>query len=128
MSNEIIEYTDLLKDDEINYLFESPKNSPFSMFGFEVGIGWVNLIYDLSKEIAKLDKNKECRVLQIKEKFGTLSFYTDYANPEIFSVINEYTKKSSTVCELCGENGRTRGEGYLITLCDNCEEKRNGVI
>ena len=89
-------------------------------------------------------------VIQIKEKFGTLRFYYDFEGKshsihafDIFGVdggcsvrnlpkgddfenriadiVRKYEKKSGSVCEVCGSEGKLRPElGYVQTLCDKC--------
>jgi len=66
--------------------------------------------------------------VQVKEKFGTLSVYSNYGNDEIFALIGEYEDKSAKICELCGKPGETlnsnEGKGYwLKTLCPDCAKK-----
>ena len=95
-----------------------------------VGPGWHNILYDLSREIVKI--NPGVRVLQVKEKFGGLRFY--YASPG--SDINEDINKlviyaeirCSRTCEACGAMDWTvdnTGNSWAKTLCAKCREKRN---
>ena len=86
-----------------------------------VGPGWADLVrkaWDITQ------KHDGC-VVQVKEKYGTLRFYTgsDYAG------ISEIERESAYVCEMCGRVGRVRSEKdypgnqryvWLRTLCDEC--------
>lgn len=45
---------------------------------------------------------------QVKEKFGTLRFYMDYATDEMYKLIEEAEAKSAITCELCGAFGEPR--------------------
>lgn len=58
------------------------------------------------------------RVVQVKEKFGTLRFYADRATEQAYAYINFAEHMSGRVCEECGAPGRTRGRGWIRTLCD----------
>ena len=116
-------------------------------FGFECDDGWYELIKELCEKLDTLinekypdlkeipEWNKELDlpypyfyVTQVKEKYGGLCFYVSSAYDEIFDLINEYEKKSYTICEVCGKPGKTLvnglGKGYWYkTLCADCAEK-----
>lgn len=113
-------------------------------FGFECGSGWFDLIWGLCEGIEKeLGKQKhdfveeakerlgdeyyEFEVIQVKEKFGTLRFYTNWGTEEIYKLINEAEEKSATICEVCGSPGKIRNDGWISVLCDkHYEEEKNG--
>ena len=83
--------------------------------------GWNSLIEELIQQIAILldDVPFDVEVVQIKEKFGRLAFYTDGASDNIHNVIYYYEEKSTTVCEICGEEGKYRSDlSWKRTLCD----------
>ena len=98
-------------------------------FGFENDDGWYNILYNLVSDISKLDKNKEIRVLQIKEKFGGLRFYISSCPNNIFDEVYKKIEQaeflSEKTCEICGKEGKIRGEGWLKALCDDCNEKED---
>ena len=103
-------------------------------FGFEFGDGWYNLVDELSSELEKLIiKFKEefpgeegfPKAFQMKEKFGSLSFYMMGSTGEMHNVIHEYEKKSCTTCEYCGGKGEIVGERWLKCLCEKCQEKKS---
>lgn len=111
-----------------------------------VGRGWASLInglYDvLEEEIASLgtcsgheeDEDEgevalcqRChppQVLQVKEKFGGLRFYTSWSTPRFEERIEQSTAASYRLCEDCGEPGQLRYDGWLRTLCDACDGAR----
>ena len=91
------------------------------MLYFECNEGWNKLIYSALKEISQLDTTNSIRILQIKEKFGTLRIYTNHVTDEIDDVINKYEQLSSVTCEVCGKPGKCGNTGGLIkTLCKEC--------
>ena len=90
-------------------------------FGFECGDGWYNLIDELSAKLEKLG----VVAVQVKEKFGGLSFYIVGGSSEVYDLIDEAEQKSHETCEVCGEKGKTNRKGWLKTLCESCKEKRN---
>jgi hypothetical protein len=62
--------------------------------------------------------------VQVKEKFGTLRFYVQGANEQTYHYIEFAEALSARTCEECGAPGRTRGGGWVRTLCDRHEEER----
>jgi hypothetical protein len=65
------------------------------------------------------------KAVQVKEKFGGLRFYMTYYVEEIEKLIDEAESKSYQTCERCGAPGKSREGGWILTLCDECEEKKN---
>jgi hypothetical protein len=60
------------------------------------------------------------RIVQVKEKFGTLRFYTGTAvSTEMSAYIQFAESMSGKICETCGSPGTVRTGGWLKTLCDN---------
>ena len=64
------------------------------------------------------------RATQMKEKFAGLRLYMTSFTDEIDELISEAEKKSYTICEECGEPGEVKGQGWLVCLCDKCDEIR----
>ena len=109
----------------------------FSMYetcmnwGFECGDGWEPLIRDLSLQLEFLNENSPVWVeaVQVKEKFGTLRFYTTILRggkfwADIVYALTDYAEdKSAYTCEWCGKRGKVRQDGWVRTLCDICHEK-----
>jgi len=113
-------------------------------FGFECNDGWFDLIWELSEQLEKLlqeykdsipveerakdlllDLDIDFNVVQVKEKYGGLRFYTNWATEKMQCVIDAYEKKSYTICESCGSEARHREIGrWYSTLCENCYSKR----
>lgn len=123
-----------LKEQEIlkKYWFFHPERSVktgLMCFGFECDEGWYYLIEQLCHDIEQLiDKKypdyKTCEypfeVLQVKEKFGGLRFYTSGSNDEIENLIDKAEKLSYKTCEVCGAKGKLRDYGWLKTMCNKC--------
>ena len=57
--------------------------------GFSCGDGWFDILYELSAELYKLDEIPT--VLQVKEKFGTLSYYVGFATDGVYDIIDKET-------------------------------------
>jgi len=95
-------------------------------WGCECGNGWYLILDELFE---KLSKFPDIVLAQVKEKFGTLRVYlegvTSENHTEVYGYVDSATNKSSRTCELCGEIGRLRTDGWFRVTCYNCEEKRN---
>jgi len=86
--------------------------------------GWIPIVQKLIEDINKISENLDIEVVDIKEKFGTLRFYTDgCSSKEIDELIMQAEIESSITCDLCGQPGELRKGGWLRTLCDKCHNK-----
>ena len=105
--------------------FRPPMDSAMA-FGFECGDGWFDLIDTLCSQLIILERRDEAageeplRVLQEKEKHGTLRFYVGAASEEAHAMIEFAEALSGRICERCGNRGHTRGTGWKKTRCDSC--------
>lgn len=82
-----------------------------------VGKGWEPLIREVFSFMKEHPTHS--KVIQVKEKWGGLRIYTDVIDDTLDEKIREVEKRSFTICELCGEPGKLRGEGWYQTLCDS---------
>lgn len=91
---------------------------------FECGLGWADIIRDLSVKIEKiLDENPdlfEVYAIQVKEKYGTLRFYMQSETDEIIDLIFEAEALSTQTCESCGRPAKMRGRRWMEVRCDKC--------
>lgn len=62
---------------------------------------------------------------QVKEKYGTLHFYTNGFTDKMNELVNKAEVKSQKICEICGKPGKLRGGGWIQVLCKKCNEKNN---
>lgn len=99
-------------------------------FGFEHSDGWFQLLYDLSTKLNEIQpptgEDTDLLAVQVKEKFGTLRYYVDFATEKAYDIIHEYEDKSSKICEYCGstdETVKTAGKGWIKTVCDKCRKE-----
>lgn len=101
----------------------------------DCGPGWYRIILKLDAHLKNIDPGY--RVVQVKEKFGGLRYYTeglpvDEATRQAFSqAISQAEAESMSTCEVCGEAGTLGGTGWIRTLCEKCRNetmrKRNAV-
>jgi len=80
------------------------------------GPGWNDIIFNLHNQLKQLDPHY--RVMQVKEKFGTLRYYIHTDNNEAHNIIIEAETASSHTCEQCGRPGTLHTtRRWLKTLC-----------
>jgi len=86
----------------------------------QCGAGWYPILVRLEERLGVIDP--DYRVLQIKEKFGTLRLYLAGRSDELGKAAVAEAESART-CELCGSPGhlRTR-ESWLRTVCDDCAQ------
>lgn len=91
--------------------------------GLDVGDGWLDLIDQLVTRLQEVGPMPQ--LVQIKEKFGGLRFYTNGCTPEQNNLIVDAERASFETCEDCGGIGTLRKiGGWYATLCDADEAKR----
>ena len=103
----------------------SPRYPTFVIFeGYDkqlalesVGAGWASLIEEV---FSFMEQNKiNCKIIQVKEKWGGLRIYTDIIHEQLDKKIIEVEKKSFTICETSGAPGKLRNcNGWYRTLSD----------
>lgn len=87
-----------------------------------VGAGWSSLIDKIYDRLPE-----DAYILQIKEKFGGLRFYVHTAM-NIMDFVAEVEEESYTICEKCGKPGKLRENGWILTLCDECDKERKDEV
>lgn len=128
---------------------ENERNTTYEKWGCECSSGWYQLIYDLCQSIIdRYEEDKmsvEIRVIQIKEKMGSLRFYYDFEDSpnlvendnetkkklrrDIRKIVRNYKELSKTVCELCGAEAVIRMDmRRKQSLCAECYEKYQQYI
>ena len=84
-----------------------------------VAPGWAKLINKLFDA-----KPKDTVVVQVKEKFGGLRFYTGPCPEEFHKLISATENESYTVCEVCGDPGKLNtNRSWVKTLCIKCDTR-----
>jgi hypothetical protein len=99
-------------------------------FGFECGDGWYNILDALMGSIKQYQEYKKIETIkinQIKEKFGTLSFYYSGGDDYIHGLVSMASSMSAITCEDCGT---TDGVGvterrWIHICCKDCFDKND---
>lgn len=94
--------------------------------------GWYEIILDLSVAIEAITQKLKSegvglddlpKVVQVKEKFGTLRYYIHNTSDDIERLRDLAQTKSASTCERCGMKGTLRYGSYVLTLCNDCNSK-----
>jgi hypothetical protein len=101
------------------------------LIDFSLGPGWWGVMREIRDELDKMSAmypEFEFKILQVKEKFGGLRVYCrtigddgplkDIATQALFNIIQEKTGKADKLCDVCGEPGKRRPSGWIVTRCD----------
>jgi hypothetical protein len=99
-------------------------------FGLECDQGWYPLIEELFDKMQSLVDNNsdysDMEIVQVKEKYGELRVYIMPDYDALDDLIDEYTKKSIHICEVCGKPGTLQDIGghWYKTICQECLSKK----
>ena len=124
-----------------------PMSETCMCWGFSIGPGWYKIVEETCAKLQLLSDvfGLQAVAAQIKEKFGTLRFYFDIEQGDIvainkadramagdimYDVVTRAEEETAWTCEECGERGKTRGTGWLVTLCDKHwaeRQKKHGI-
>lgn len=85
--------------------------------------GWYRLLDALCTAIESSmteDQLRDFRVTQVKEKFGGLRFYYCGGTDLTEGLVDSAEDRSEKICMECGEPGKRRFGGCVVTMCDFC--------
>jgi len=103
----------------------------FKNMYFECGDGWFDLLKDFAEEV-HADLPEESYASQVKEKYGALRIYMTSATEYVYRTIDRYEKRSKSICEICGNPGKTlKRHGWYRTTCAECmkqEQRLDGFV
>ena len=91
--------------------------------GVQCENGWFNLLWRLCEDLEPLVRDLEretterFEVFQVKQKLGGLRFYTNHRSEAISSRIEAAEAESFRTCEICGQAGWVRKDGWIRTRC-----------
>lgn len=88
-------------------------------WGFTHSDGWFKIIWQLSLALESVDS--EIVATQVKEKFGTLRFYTNKWNEDANEYIRLAEELSAITCEECGKKGKLSSQGWYKVRCAECK-------
>ncbi len=118
-------------DGEEGYWPEDPSVHPEYNYEYteldEMPQGWraafgEQMCAELNEEIARWPEQARdnFRITQIKEKYGSLRFYTSGETREFRQIVEKYEKLSKRTCIGCGQPARWISRGWISPWCDDC--------
>lgn len=94
-----------------------------------IPVGWEELVEHMKQELLQTAQVAAADYLSIyyKEKWGALDanffFDTDEFYNALSNVITKYREESKTTCAICGGAAKMKSfGGYMLPVCDDCEE------
>lgn len=81
-----------------------------------------SLFNELKETIKKYKLNKY-EIVDIKEKFGTLRWYSFGGNEETENIIKKYEDVSQYVCQICGKPAEVVTLNWIGFYCKDCARK-----
>jgi hypothetical protein len=108
----------------------APLESSGMAWGFQCEDGWYKIIYEMSKQIAKISGDGEFAPaisLVSKHEDGTLYVAVSNITPPVADIVTRATEKSRLTCELCSyspaflRNAANNLEGHIA--CGRCVAK-----
>ena len=86
---------------------------------------------EIRRVLVKANYLNKYRVIQVKEKYGSLRWYDDGAPSSIYhelqDVIDKYEEMSVRTCIRCGRPATKISLGWISPFCDKCAEKFHNV-
>ena len=98
----------------------------------EMEPGWrkafgIQMCEEIRKQLKKEGRLYSYRILQIKEKWGTLHWYDNGASDELWKIINKYENLSWDTCIRCGKPSTKITSGWISPYCNDCFPKESIV-
>ena len=96
----------------------------FEIQGFEHGDGWFGMLWRLFSDLQPLvdamegEGSQPFVVVRVREERGGLHVYASDGTDAIFERIEAARQESFLTCEVCGQPGWRRQDGWVRTRCD----------
>lgn len=99
------------------------RNNMLAKYAYSSYPGWKCLI----EPLVDICNASGISIMQIKEKFGSLRFYTSGDSLELQSAYKASESQSGHLCPSCGKDGQEirNRNGYWTSLCTDCYVGRN---
>jgi hypothetical protein len=110
--NQIVEAVQRGDTELFNARYKSYKQEYKEKILADIQSGRINLMQDVEEEFPQVE------VTQVKEKFGTLRFYTSLGDDYIYGAIAMAESMSAVTCETCGKPGKLFTYGWWHVACD----------
>lgn len=90
--------------------------------------GWrkafgIQMCQEIKDSLIKSNYLDEYRIMQIKEKYGTLRWYDGGHPKEVGDIISKYEYLSMCYCHACGKNVKYVTRGWINYCCEDCKNE-----
>lgn len=75
---------------------------------------------EIKDELVKVSALERYRIIQIKEKYGTLRWYDNFNTQKGYDIIHKYEALSARTCIQCGKPATRITTGWIAPYCDEC--------
>jgi|LSQX01.2.fsa_nt_gb hypothetical protein len=110
-------------DDSGNYMSWA-ENIPY---GWHKAFG-EQMIDELNTLLEKYNHVDNYKILQIKEKYGSIRWYDNgypsEMDKEYWEWLNKYERLSLDTCITCGSPATHMTKGWILPKCDRCDLRR----
>lgn len=62
------------------------------------------------------------RIMDLKEKYGTLRLYCNYGSKELYDILDKYENLSWNTCIKCGKEAKYVSTGWIAPYCEDCKD------
>lgn len=70
------------------------------------------------------EEREKFRIIDIKEKWASLRFYTNLVTPNLNKIIQKYTLLSRFTCIYCGKPALWISRGWYMPFCQKCADEQ----
>lgn len=109
--------------ENFNYSYNEMNAMPYGWakaFGYE-------MLCEIRDELVRIGCLDTYRIMDIKEKYGTLHWYDNGSNQELFSIIKKYISLSASACQVCGKPATHMTQGWIGYFCRKCGKKLGAI-
>lgn len=110
-----------IPDPEEDYLFTWLDDMPD---GWRLEFGR-QMCEELQQELERINFVDGYVILQVKEKYGSLRWYTGGvpSDSKLFEIVDKYETLSESTCIECGKPAEWMSTGWISPYCPNCKNK-----
>lgn len=90
--------------------------------------GWkkcfgISMCKEIKASLKRSNYLYKYRIMQIKEKYGSLRWYDAGSPEEVKKIIQKYEYISERTCIICGRPATKISQGWISPYCDDCYKK-----
>lgn len=90
--------------------------------GWRIAFG-ADLCKELKDALIKDNALEKYRIIEIKGKFGGLTWYDNWSTKNVSKVLTKYEKLSYETCAFCGQPAKYISKGWIYPYCESCKNK-----